>query len=67
MSEGEIVERGQVIGQVGATGRVTGPHLHWSFFAGGERLDASSVLDLIVPEVAGAESEAADIGADRER
>lgn len=54
VSEGDLVERGQVIGRVGATGRVTGPHLHWSFFAGGERLDASSVLDLRVPEAADA-------------
>lgn len=37
--EGDAVRQGQPIGTVGATGRATGPHLHWSLAWNGARLD----------------------------
>ncbi len=37
--EGERVRQGQVIGRIGATGRATGPHLHWSLKWRDARLD----------------------------
>lgn len=45
VSVGDTVARGQVIGEVGQSGRVTGPHLHWT-----ARYGALSVnpMDLVV-------------------
>lgn len=39
VSKGESVRQGQHIGNVGATGRATGPHLHWSIKWNDARLD----------------------------
>ena len=47
VQEGDRVTTGQVIGQVGATGRVTGAHLHWAVRAGGARVDPLSLLALL--------------------
>ena len=41
---GQFVRRGDTIGNVGATGRVTGPHLHWSVAILGELLDPSLLV-----------------------
>ncbi|MBD8524565.1 M23 family metallopeptidase [Pseudomarimonas arenosa] len=41
---GQRIEQGQVIGAVGATGRASGPHLHWGLNWFTTRLDPASVL-----------------------
>ena len=41
---GERVRKGQVIGLVGATGRVTGPHLHLSLIVQGQSVDPQPFL-----------------------
>ncbi len=43
---GQQVERGQVIGLAGSTGRVTGPHLHWGVRIGDARVDPFSLVEL---------------------
>jgi murein DD-endopeptidase MepM/ murein hydrolase activator NlpD len=46
VKEGDTVALGQTIGKVGATGRVTGPHLHWAIRLGGARVDPMSLLSV---------------------
>ena len=41
---GTVVVHGDVVGAVGATGRVTGPHLHWTLRVGPVAVDPLSVL-----------------------
>jgi murein DD-endopeptidase MepM/ murein hydrolase activator NlpD len=45
--EGERITAGHVVGKVGATGRVTGPHLHWTVRAADARVDPLSLLAVL--------------------
>jgi murein DD-endopeptidase MepM/ murein hydrolase activator NlpD len=47
VSKGDQVDKGQVVGLVGSTGRVTGPHLHWTARLVGTRVDPLSILELL--------------------
>lgn len=58
VAEGDTVARGAIIGLVGATGRVTGPHLHWIARYGRVSVDPLSLL-----RVTAAETEATAKGA----
>ena len=41
---GDVVGTGTPVGLVGKTGRVTGPHLHWSVRLGAARIDPAMLL-----------------------
>lgn len=45
--ESDMVTTGAVIGEVGATGRVTGAHLHWAVRANDARVDPLSLLAVL--------------------
>lgn len=42
---GQVVEAGTVLGEVGATGRVTGAHLHFATYMGGTAVDPALFLN----------------------
>jgi murein DD-endopeptidase MepM/ murein hydrolase activator NlpD len=50
--EGDAIDRSAIVGLVGATGRVTGPHLHWAVRLNGARVNGLSLLTLLGPAAA---------------
>ena len=46
VQQGSMMEKGQVIGLVGSTGRATGPHLHWGLRINGARVNPLKLIDL---------------------
>jgi murein DD-endopeptidase MepM/ murein hydrolase activator NlpD len=44
---GSAVARGDVLGASGATGRVTGPHLHWALRMGEFSVDPLSLMTVL--------------------
>ena len=47
ISEGDTIKKGDKIGEVGTTGRSTGPHLHWGVQWFDKRIDPSCLLNLL--------------------
>ena len=46
---GQTVETGQLIGIIGNTGRVTGPHLHWDIWVNGNQVDPFDWVNIQYP------------------
>jgi len=46
---GDAVDTGAVLGKVGATGRVTGPHLHWALTVERARVNPLQIIQLLGP------------------
>lgn len=49
LTAGEVVRTGQIIGTMGATGDVTGAHLHWGIKHKGQWIDPAPYLDADYP------------------
>ncbi len=50
---GQLVNRGEIIGTVGETGRVTGPHLHWNIYLNKTKVDPALFINRYLPQLKG--------------
>ncbi len=46
VSENQLIKKGQKLGEVGASGRVTGPHLHWTVYLNKIRINPEPLLEV---------------------
>ncbi len=51
VKKGDNVKKGQVVAKSGATGRVTGPHLHYSLILGGQFVDPIPLLSTSITQM----------------
>ena len=51
VNKGEKVAKGQIVAKSGATGRVTGPHLHYSLILGGQFVDPIPLLSTSITKM----------------
>jgi murein DD-endopeptidase MepM/ murein hydrolase activator NlpD len=49
VNTGEQITQGSLIGQIGNTGRSTGPHLHWDLWVGGVQINPLDWLNNSFP------------------
>jgi murein DD-endopeptidase MepM/ murein hydrolase activator NlpD len=49
VSPGQQLARGAVVGKVGATGRATGPHMHWNVSLNDARVDPAIFIGAFQP------------------
>ena len=47
VQQGDVLDRGEAFGSVGATGRSTGPHLHWTVSMHGAKVDPLALIQTL--------------------